>query len=138
MNSLEDIRESVLRFKPGCVQEEKDKEMVLKYIKDFPNILSRDNEYAHFTSSSLIFNKDRTKTLFVYHNIYNSWTWRGHCDGNPDLLKVALTEAKEETGVDCKPISNDIITIEILPVWGHMKRGKFVSSHQHINQKKKS
>lgn len=26
-----------------------------------------------------------------------------------------------------------MFTLEILPVWGHIKRGKYVVAHQHIN-----
>ena len=40
----------------------------------------------------------------------------------------------EETGVSgLRPITEQMVSIEILPVWGHIKRGKYVSSHQHIN-----
>ena len=132
--SLEGIEKTLISYVPTCEQEEKDKEVTLKYIRDFPNILTRENEYGHLTASSFIFNKERTKTLFIFHNIYNSWTWTGgHCDGDPDLIGVALREAKEESGLDCTPITQDIIAIDILPVWGHVKRGKWVSSHQHIN-----
>ncbi|MNT18188.1 NUDIX domain protein [compost metagenome] len=73
--------------------------------------------------------------MFVFHNLYNSWAWTGgHSDGDNDLLNVAIKEAKEETGIKTiKPISNDIFSMEILPVWGHVKKGKFVPSHQHLN-----
>ena len=134
MKTIEDIKRELEAFVPVNQQEEKDKEVTLKYLHDFPNILTRENEYGHLTSSSLIFNKDRSKTLFAYHNIYKSWTWTGgHCDGDADLLHVALKEAKEETGVDCVPITDKFVAVDILPVFGHVKRGKYVSSHQHIN-----
>ena len=48
------------------------------------------------TSSGLIFNKNLDKILMVHHNIYNTWSWTGgHADGEDDLLKVAIKEAKE-------------------------------------------
>ncbi|EAY08214.1 hydrolase, NUDIX family protein [Trichomonas vaginalis G3] len=128
------VRKIIESFKPLCEQEEQDKVTTLKYLDLFDNVLIRDNTFAHFSSSSFIFNKDRTKTLFIYHNIYDSWTWTGgHNDGDPDFLHVAIKEAKEETGVDVKVISKDPIALDILPVWGHVKRGQWVSSHQHIN-----
>ena len=53
------------------------------------------------TASAWVVNKDRTKVLMVYHNIYNSWSWLGgHADGETDLLKVAVREVKEEAGLD--------------------------------------
>jgi len=36
----------------------------------------------------------------IHHNIYKTWTWTGgHLDGEVDLLKLALKEANEETGI---------------------------------------
>ncbi len=130
-----DFLGNIKRYVPINEQEEKDKEVIIKYINDFPeNILTRANEYAHISSSGFILNKNRDKVLLIYHNIYKSWAWTGgHADGESDLLSVALREAKEETGVDTKPILNDIFVVDILPVIGHFKRGKWVSSHEHLN-----
>jgi len=123
-------------FNAEIAQEENDQKIILEYIDRFKdNILTRENEIAHMTSSSMIFNHNRTKVLMVHHNIYNTWSWTGgHADGDGDFLKVAIKEAKEETGLlNVKAIDNKIISIDILPVWGHVKRGKYVSSHLHLN-----
>lgn len=116
-------------------QEQKDKETMLKYIDSFDDVLTRDNKYGHFTASAWVVNKERTKVLMIYHNIYKSWAWTGgHADGDSDLLYTAIREAKEETGiVNVNPIMNDIFSIEIICVNGHEKRGKYVSSHVHLN-----
>ena len=50
-----------------------------------------------------------------------------------DLLAVALKEANEESGVMARPVLRDIFSVEILGVPGHVKRGKYVSSHLHLN-----
>ena len=58
----------------------------------------------------------------------------GHADGEQDLLSVALREAREESGVaHVRPVSEEIYSLEILPVTQHVKRGKFVSAHLHLN-----
>ena len=108
---------------------------MLKFLSDFDNTLTRQNEYGHFTASAFVLNKERTKTLMIYHNIYNSWTWvGGHSDGDNDLLYVAIKEAKEETGIkNVKPIIGDIYSLETVTVNGHIKRGKYVGSHLHFN-----
>ena len=108
---------------------------MLKYINDFDNVLTRDNEYGHFTASGWVVNKKRNKVLMVYHNIYKSWSWTGgHGDGESNLLNVAVRELKEETGVkNVKPILDDIFSLEIICVNGHIKKGKYVSSHVHLN-----
>ncbi|MCI8308958.1 MAG: NUDIX hydrolase [Clostridia bacterium] len=129
------LKEQIENYKPYNEQEEKDKQIMLKYINTFDDVLTRNNEIGHFTASSWAVNKERTKVIMIYHNIYNSWAWTGgHADGESDLLKVAIRELKEETGVEnVKVINNDIFSLEIVSVNGHVKKGKYVSTHVHLN-----
>ena len=71
----------------------------------------------------------------IYHNIYNSWAWTGgHADGEKNLLDVAIREVQEETGIkNVVPLKEDIFSLEIICVNGHIKKEKYVSSHLHIN-----
>ena len=95
----------------------------------------RENLIAHFTVSLWTVNQARTKTLMVYHNIYQSWSWiGGHADGIEDLCSVAMRELQEETGVsNASLVSRDIFSLEILTVDGHIKKGVYVPSHLHLN-----
>lgn len=129
---LDEIR----AFTPLCAQEESDQKLMLEYIRLFPDtVLTRENRIAHITASGLVINGDGTKVLFAHHNIYRVWAWTGgHADGVGDLCAVALREAREETGIThIRPLSPAAASLEILPVWGHMKRGSYVSAHQHLN-----
>ena len=123
------------KYNPVNEQEKKDKEIILDFISKNDNVLVRENEIAHMTSSGFIVNKARTKVLMIHHNIYNSWGWTGgHADGDSDLIAVAIKEAKEETGIkNANPITNDICSIDILPVNSHIKKGKYVASHLHLS-----
>jgi len=67
------LREQIENYKPYNEQEEKDKQTILKYIDTFDDVLTRNNEFGHFTASSWAVNKERTKVLMIYHNIYKSW-----------------------------------------------------------------
>lgn len=133
--NLIDLKDKIEDYKPYNKQEEKDKQVMLKYMNIFENVLTRENEYGHFTASSWAVNKERTKVLMIYHNIYQSWSWTGgHSDGEADLLSVAIKELKEETGIEkVNILKEDIFSLEILTVNGHVKRGKYVSSHLHLN-----
>ncbi|MBM7609439.1 8-oxo-dGTP pyrophosphatase MutT (NUDIX family) [Lysinibacillus composti] len=129
------LREQIEKYIPYNAQEIKEQEVILRYMDKFDNLLTRDNEFAHFTASAWIVNEERTKVLMIYHNIYQSWSWTGgHADGDGDLLHVALKEVNEETGLtNIKPLSEEIYSIEILGVPAHEKKGKHVATHVHLN-----
>ena len=129
------LREQIEKYEPYNEQEEKDKQIILKYMDTFEDVLTRDNEFGHFTASAWVVNKSRTKVLMIYHNIYKSWAWTGgHADGESNLLHTAIRELKEETGVkNVKILEDNIFSLEIICVNGHIKRGKYVSSHVHLN-----
>ena len=131
MNWIELIKD----YTPCNEQEKKDKELILHCIDKFHNVLTRDNEIAHITSSGFIVNKTKDKVLMIHHNIYNSWAWTGgHADGEEDLLNVAIKEAREETGVkNIRPVTSHIFSLDVLPVLGHIKRGSYVSAHLHLS-----
>ena len=129
------LLESLRSYRPWNDQESADRDEILRQIEHSPDIFTRENRNAHMTASSWIVDPSRTKVLMVYHNIYDSWSWTGgHADGETDLLAVALREAREETGIaHVRPLRSDIYSLEILTVDGHEKRGKYVSSHLHLN-----
>lgn len=123
------------RLIPWNEQEKNDKAEFLRRLKSGEALLSRDNCSAHITASAWVVNPERTKVLMVYHNLYDSWSWLGgHADGEKDLLKVAKKEVQEESGLEkLSVVSEDIFSLEILPVSGHEKKGKYISSHLHLN-----
>ena len=123
------------RYCPFNEQEEKDKALISNWIKTNDNAFSRGNAVAHMTASAWVVNKDRSKVLMVYHNIYHSWSWLGgHADGDRDLLAVAMREVTEETGLrQLELLHPGIFSLECLTVDGHEKRGQYVPSHIHMN-----
>ena len=135
MTVRQDLIDQIERYKPFNEQEEADKILILQWIRNNDDAFLRENVIAHMTASAWVVNKDRSKVLMVYHNIYNSWSWLGgHADGETDLLKVAVREVKEEAGItNVHPVSEEVFSLESLTVDGHVKRGKYVSSHLHLN-----
>lgn len=132
MNFIDDLT----RFIARNDQEKYDKEAMLQAIaRDPEGILSRNSLSMHMTGSSIIVNKDKTRTLMAYHNIYKSWAWTGgHADGESDLMRLAIREAQEETGIKTLvPIWDAPVSAEILHVLPHIKKRQYVGLHLHFN-----
>ena len=129
------LLDQITAYVPFNEQEERDRELILHALKTEKDVFTRDNALCHMTASAWIVNAERTKALMAYHNIYDSWSWLGgHADGEEDLLSVAMKEAREEAGIlNVRPVSDEIFSLEVLTVDGHVKRGRYVSSHLHLN-----
>ena len=128
--------DEINKYIPINDQEEYDKKLIIGLYKRYGDELSKRECLAHHMSSSAwITNKDRTKLLLNFHNLYQNWGWLGgHADGEVDMLEVIKREVWEESGLkDIKLLRDNIVSLEILPVTYHYKRGKFVSSHLHLN-----
>lgn len=127
--------ENLTNFKPYNEQEEKDKALILHLLKTESDIFKRSHKEAHISASAWVINQDKTKVLMAYHNIYDTWSWLGgHADGDEDLLQVALKEVEEESGLtQIKAVSEDVFSVEVLTVDGHVKNNEYISSHLHLN-----
>ena len=129
------------RYLPANEQEERDRGLLLTWLnaaeqsKELSERLWGRGDPAHMTASAWVVSADRSLVLMAYHNIYQSWSWLGgHADGERDLRKVALDEVREESGLSSVRLANpDLLSLEVLCVDGHVKRGAYVSSHLHLN-----
>lgn len=129
------IMEEIRSYVPCNQQEAGDREVILQALETEQDIFTRKNRLAHMCASAWVVNHQRTKVLMAYHNIYQSWAWLGgHADGEEDLRKVALREVSEESGLhSITAVSQEIFSLEVLPVDGHMKHGAYVPAHLHLN-----
>ena len=130
-----DLIEQITAYQPVNEQEAADKALILQHLQTSGNIYTRANQTAHMTASAWVVSPDRTQVLMAFHRIYNSWAWLGgHADGERDLTAVARREALEESGLEeIRLLTPEIISLEVLTVDGHEKRGAYVPSHLHLN-----
>lgn len=132
---VEVLYQLIDQFQPQCEQEVTDRKIMLEVLETQDDCLLRSNLTGHFTVSAWIVDPERMRTVLVYHNIYNSWSWvGGHADGIADLAAVAMRETVEETGLsNIRLVGKCPISIEILAVNGHEKKNVYVPSHLHYN-----
>lgn len=94
------LYQDIASYHPFNEREAADRHVMLRALKTNRFCFDRKSQ-AHFTCSAWVVNPEKTQTIMVFHNIYNSWSWiGGHADGCSDLAAVALRELREETGVE--------------------------------------
>lgn len=131
----EPLAGQLAEYRPVNEQEACDRALMLRFLEEGERPFERANRMAHFTASAWVTNARRDRVLMIWHNIYRSWAWTGgHADGEFDLCAVARREACEESGLTgLRALSDAPISLEILTVNGHEKRGEYVPSHLHLN-----
>ncbi|MBR3313200.1 MAG: NUDIX hydrolase [Atopobiaceae bacterium] len=142
MDQVEKLVCELEEYRPYNEQEMRDRALVLARLRaarrageDALEDLFGRADPAHMTASAWVVSPDRSKVLMAYHNVYQSWAWLGgHADGECDLRAVALREVREESGLaGARIVGPDMLSVEVLCVDGHEKRGEYVSSHLHLN-----
>jgi 8-oxo-dGTP pyrophosphatase MutT (NUDIX family) len=86
---------------------------------------------GHITGSAWIVNHEATKVLMVQHASLQRWLQPGgHADGDEDILRTAIREAAEETGVtDLRLVGSSWFDLDIHPIPGK----KNFPPHEHFD-----
>lgn len=106
----------------GLPEEAETHRQFMEFVRANPNCFERELEIGHVTASAWLLNREGTAALLMHHAKLNIWVQvGGHCDGDSDVLEVALREAREESGIEgIVPVTEDIFDIDIHPVPGHL------------------
>ena len=101
------------------------KKQMIAFIEENPQCFERSLEIGHITASAWLLNKDGTKALLMHHAKLDRWVQLGgHCDGESNVLRAAIKEAQEESGiVAIEPITDAIFDLDIheIPEKGTIK-----------------
>jgi 8-oxo-dGTP pyrophosphatase MutT (NUDIX family) len=95
-----------------------DVQTMMQFMDQHTDCFERTCIPGHFTGSAWLMNREGTQVLLMHHRKLNIWLQTGgHCDGDSDVLAVALREAREESGIQqIVPVSEKIFDIDICPV----------------------
>lgn len=90
---------------------------MIDFIRENPDCFKRELLKGHVTGSAWIVDTERTHALLIHHVKLDKWLQPGgHCDGDPDVIGVALKEVLEETGLTVTPLSEEIFDVDIHPI----------------------
>jgi 8-oxo-dGTP pyrophosphatase MutT (NUDIX family) len=94
----------------------------IKFVTENVNCFDRSLQAGHITGAAWILNPARTHALMTHHRKLNKWLQLGgHADGDANVLRVAMREACEESGISVfVPVSEDIFDIDIHEIPPHM------------------
>jgi 8-oxo-dGTP pyrophosphatase MutT (NUDIX family) len=109
------LLEQLKRYEPSFKEEIDFKHRMISFIHENPDCFERTLEQGHITASAWLLNNEGSKALLMHHAKLNAWfQLGGHCDGDPDVVRVAIKEAQEESGIlGIEAISRDIFDIDI-------------------------
>ena len=85
------------------------------FVEAHADCFERSLQIGHITGSAWVVDRQRAHALLTHHRKLNKWLQLGgHADGDPDILRVALREAREESSLDAiRPISENIFDVDI-------------------------
>lgn len=85
-----------------------------EFVSRHPDCFKRECVPGHVTGSAWIVDGTGARVLLTHHRKLGRWLQPGgHSDGEPDVLAVALREAREETGLDLVACSAPPMDIDI-------------------------
>lgn len=86
-----------------------------EFVSTYENCFERTLLIGHVTGSAWIVDRDRTHVLLTHHRKLDKWLQLGgHADGDSDVLRVAMREAEEESGLTTlQPVHREIFDVDI-------------------------
>lgn len=108
-------------------------EEMLRFVLSTPDCFERSHAAGHITGSAWLLSPDGSRALLTLHRKLKLWVQPGgHADGDPDILRVALREAEEESGIEgILPLSHDIYDVDIHVIPAH--EATSTPSHLHYD-----
>lgn len=95
--------------------ERRSHERLTAFVERRPDCFERSLLEGHVTGSAWLLDHGKEACLLTHHKKLGRWLQcGGHADGEPDVLQVALREAREESGiVGIVPLSTEIFDVDV-------------------------
>ncbi len=106
------------RYDPWDDEDRRQWLRIRSFAESTPPCFQRSNLAGHITGSAWLVDPSRERVLLTRHKKLDKWLQLGgHADGEPDILAVALREAREESGLsDIRSFSSEIFDLDVHPI----------------------
>lgn len=105
----------------------------IAFIEAHEDCFYRELWPVHVTGSTWVVNSRRDRVLLLHHRKLDQWFQPGgHADGDSDILRVALKETSEETGLeeqDFKLVDEAVFDVDIHRIEANLQDPQ----HEHID-----
>ena len=125
------LLEQIRKHETGDHIEEEARQRILAFVRSHSDCFERTLQEGHITGAGWVVNPAGTHVLLTHHRKLRLWLQLGgHADGDPDILNVALREAREESGIECiRPVTGKIFDLDVHRIPAHGK----VPAHFHYD-----
>jgi 8-oxo-dGTP pyrophosphatase MutT (NUDIX family) len=100
MKTRASLEDELARHQPFDRHELEMLKRISAFVGEHADCFERSLLAGHVTGSAWVLDETRKYALLIHHAKLGKWLQPGgHCDGDADVLRVAMREAREETGV---------------------------------------
>ncbi|MFN7932430.1 MAG: NUDIX hydrolase [Bryobacteraceae bacterium] len=109
------LLEQLAAHTPSTTEEASMRARLAEFVSAHENCFERTLLIGHVTGSAWIVDRERAHVLLTHHRKLDKWLQLGgHADGDSDVLRVAMREAEEESGLaSLQPVRPDIFDVDI-------------------------
>lgn len=114
MRTRQTLLQQLARHQPFNEHEDRMRERIAAFVEAHDDCFQRTLAIGHVTGSAWVVDVGGTHVLLTHHAKLNKWLQPGgHADGDPDILRVALREAREESGLtSLRAVSEEIFDVD--------------------------
>lgn len=129
------MRDLISAYVPSNGEEENHKQSIFKLLSVGERCFYRDHfDPGHITGSGLLISHNHQRVLMNHHKSLNKWLcFGGHADGDQDVMRVAMREVNEESGIqEIEPVVGSIFDVDVHAIPFNPKKGEPAHAHYDI------
>lgn len=110
-----ELLELLTRYRESHPDQSGPAEQIMAFLQSTEHCFERSHTAGHITGSAWILNPAQDKVLLTLHRKLKRWMQPGgHADGESNVLRVAIREAEEESGIcGITPLCTEIYDIDV-------------------------